>query len=106
MFGASSDAFMFFPPANMDVSRTTIGLSDLLDEIGRDLDDYRRKHPNDYQLKPITLWWELERERMSLRFHGQTVLLKTRHRLFDRRILFWLLAGWTTLLIAATLLRV
>jgi hypothetical protein len=56
-----------------------IGLQDLLDEVSRDLDDFRRKHPNDYSLKAVTLFWELESERLLVR-HQDAAVARGRDR--------------------------
>lgn len=88
----------------MDTTQNTIGFSELLDEVGRDLDDYRKKHPSDYQLKTITMWWELERERLQLR-HGGKSMRKPRRFLPSNRSAIWFLAGWTTVLVASSLFR-
>jgi len=42
----------FIPPFFMDEKNNTIGLTELLNEIGNDLDEYRKKHEKDYQVKP------------------------------------------------------
>ncbi len=51
----------------MSDKQTIIGMTDLLDEVSRDLDDFRKKHASDYGVKNVTLWWELERERLLIR---------------------------------------
>lgn len=53
----------------MDDTQPLIGLPELLGEIDRDLQDFRAKHQSDFGVKNITLWWELERERLTVR-HG------------------------------------
>jgi hypothetical protein len=54
----------------MDDNQHTIGLNELLDEVSRDLDEFRKKHSNDYGVKNVTLWWALERERLMVRHAG------------------------------------
>jgi hypothetical protein len=44
-----------------------IGMQDLLDEVERDLDEWRRKNPGDYQIKNTILWWSLQREKILVR---------------------------------------
>ena len=66
--------FYSFPPNVME-DQKTIGLAELLDEVSRDIDDFRKKHPNDYGIKGTTMWWELERERLLTR-HGSFAAVK------------------------------
>lgn len=102
---ARQPALLFLSLFIMDDKQNTIGLSDLLDEVGRDLEEFRKKHPTDYQLKTITMWWELERERLSVRHVGKRVLKKTSRRLIGYHGTFWILAIWTALLVAVSFLR-
>ena len=60
-----------------------IGMTDLLDEVSRDLDDFRKKHERDYGVKNVTLWWELERERLLIRHKEARV---ARHVWSKRRV--------------------
>lgn len=77
----------------MDENKNSIGLHDLLDEVSRDLDDYRKKHATDYGVKNVTLWWELQKERLLLR-HAPTTRVKLTSRLRKwRRAAGWFLAG-------------
>jgi hypothetical protein len=78
----------------MEATRKTIGLSDLLDEIGNDLDELRKKHPSDYTVKNITMWWELERERLVSR-HGSSLAVR-KHRWSKnlKRLTISFIAGW------------
>jgi hypothetical protein len=88
----------------MEETVRTIGLQDLLDEVSRDLDEYRKKHATDYGVKNVTLWWELQKERLLLR-HAPTTKVKLSSRLRKwRREIAWFLAGsgthlavWVTL---------
>ena len=57
--------------------KKTIGLAELLEEVDRDLDDFRKKHASDYSVKGVTLWWELERERLVLRHKDVRVARKS-----------------------------
>lgn len=57
-----------------------IGIGELLDEVSRDLDDFRRKHPTDYGVKNITLWWDMEKERLLTR-HGAAGVARTLRRM-------------------------
>jgi hypothetical protein len=59
----------------MEDKRETIGLTDLLDEVSRDIDELRKKHPSDYGVKNLTMWWELEKERLVVR-HGSAGAVK------------------------------
>lgn len=79
----------------MNGSNNTIGLSDLLDEVSGDLDDFRRKHQSDYGVKNITLWWDMERERIATRHKEARVVPRVR----PRRL--WLLAGASIVMFAA-----
>jgi hypothetical protein len=71
----------------MDDTVQTIGMADLLDEVSRDLEDFRRKHASDYGVKNVTMWWELERERLLIRHKEARVA-----RRFMSRRRVWMLA--------------
>lgn len=82
-----------------------IGLRELLDEVQRDLDELRRKHPSDYSIRNIAMWWELEKERVLMR-HNPGSVVKTLHRARRAvRAAAWLLAGWITMLAFEAALR-
>lgn len=66
----------------MSETNNIIGMLDLLDEVSRDLEDFRRKHTSDFGVKNITMWWELERERLAIRHKEARV---ARHHLSKRR---------------------
>jgi hypothetical protein len=66
----------------MSERQNIVGMADLLDEVSRDLDDFRKKHASDYSLKGITLWWELEKERLLIRHKEARV---ARHLMSRRR---------------------
>lgn len=88
----------------MSDAQNTIGLSELLAEVDRDLDELRKKHPSDYGVKNTGLWWELEKERLITR-HG-AALVKRMHRIWDfKRTAVWFFAGWATMLAVNTILR-
>lgn len=82
----------------MDEKNSTIGLPDLLEEVSRDLDDYRRKLATDFGVKNVTLWWELEKERLLLRHAPTTAVRRTVRAQKLRRALGWFSAGMTALL--------
>ncbi len=89
----------------MTEKQNIIGMTDLLDEVSQDLEDFRRKHASDYGVKNITLWWELERERLLVRHKDVRV---ARHYVPGRR--FWrvvaaCLATFTSGVLATLLLR-
>ena len=89
----------------MDDAQHTIGLSALLDEVDRDLDELRKKNPTDYSLRNITMWWGLERERLTMR-HGTAATVKRIHRVFGyKRTVVWFFAGWVTMLAVNTAIR-
>lgn len=81
----------------MSAGGDIIGIGELLDEVSRDLDDFRRKHPADYGVKNITLWWDMEKERLLTRHGAAGVVRKLR-----ARGLKWL-AAWFALGCASTL---
>ena len=83
----------------MDDKHETIGLSELLDEIHRDLDAFRKNHAGDYSVKNITLWWELESERLLTRHSPLTVLRKLRRLQNFKRMMLWFSAGWVTMIV-------
>ena len=94
LFGASKDAFISFQQNLMDEQQQTIGLSDLLIEVEHDLDEFRKKHSNDYGVKNITMWWELERERLLVRHGSFAVVRKIRRAQTFKRLMAYFFAGW------------
>ncbi|MBW3599741.1 MAG: hypothetical protein KY475_21030, partial [Planctomycetes bacterium] len=85
-------------PATMDNTQDTIGLTELLDEINRDIDQLRKKHPSDYNIKNITMWWELERERVLVR-HGSLAAVKRLRTIKSmRRLMIAFFGGWLTMM--------
>jgi hypothetical protein len=90
----------------MDENAHTIGLVNLLDEVSRDLDDFRKKHQSDYGVKNVTLWWDLEKERLLVR-HAPSGVVRTapgpRRRALERA-LRWLPAGLAALFVAQSAL--
>lgn len=89
----------------MSEKQHTIGLSELLDEVDNDLADFRKKHPGDYSLKNITLWWEMERERLVTR-HVPTTVVKTLRKAHKARwTIACFVAGWLTTLVAQSVIR-
>jgi hypothetical protein len=77
----------------MTDAKETIGITELLDEISRDLDDYRKKHPNDYGVKGVTLWWDTEKERLAMRHVPETLVKKIRRARSVKWMMVWFLAG-------------
>ncbi len=82
----------------MSDEQKTIGLGELLDEVSRDLDDYRKKHPNDFGVKGVTLWWDTEKERLTMRHSSATLLKMSRREERMKRVAILLLAAWTVTL--------
>jgi len=82
----------------MDDKQETIGLSELLNEIQRDLDAFRKNHAGDYSVKNIALWWELESERLLTRHNPLTVLRKLRKLQNLKRVMLWFSAGCVTMI--------
>ena len=39
----------------MSETQNIIGMTDLLDEVSRDLEDFRKKHASDYSVKNVTI---------------------------------------------------
>ena len=70
-------------------TQKTIGMTQLIDEIGRDLDDFRKKNPTDYGIKNTVMWWTLEAERLVVRHGEKTVLRLPRFLRGTRWILFF-----------------
>jgi len=81
-----------------DKQQPTIGLADLLDEVHRDIDELRNKHPGDYSIRNITMWWALEQERLLTRHGPASVAKKLRRHPAFIRTLSWFLAGWLAML--------
>lgn len=82
----------------MGEGQNTIGLAELLDEVSRDLDEYRKKHPNDYGVKGVTLWWDTEKERLTMRHGSASVLKKSRREQRMKRLTIAYLVAWTVAL--------
>jgi hypothetical protein len=89
----------------MDDAQPIIGLPELLSEIVRDLQDFRAKHQSDYGVKNITLWWELERERLTVRHGPGTSVRRLRVTAGARRLGACFLAGGLSLLALQVALR-
>lgn len=98
-------AYRFCSPCSkMDSKQLTIGLQELLEEVDRDLDEFRKKHASDYSVKNITLWWGTEKERVLMR-HEPDSVVKTIHEL--RRVKWFaafFVAGQLVLLAAQAML--
>ena len=78
----------------MNDQQQSIALSELLTEVDLDLDGFRKKHSTDFGVKNITMWWELEKERLLLR-HGSVAAVRKVSRTHSfRRLMFGFLAGW------------
>jgi hypothetical protein len=78
-----------------DTTSNTIGLTELLDEVSNDLAELRKKNPNDYSIKNIVMWWDLERDRLIAR-HLPNGVVKTLKRVKSmKRYLLLFTAGWT-----------
>jgi len=86
----------------MDNTSHIIGLTELLDEVNRDLDELVKKHAGDYSTRNITMWWDLERERLLVR-HSPASLVRKFHRARGlKRILTYFSAGWLTMIVVQT----
>ncbi len=107
MFGASARTLFGSVPQNvMDDKQQTIGLTELLDEIGRDLDEFRKKHASDYAVKTTTVWWEMERERLVMR-HGSTAAVKRLLKVRSlKRLMIGFFAGCVAVIVATIISRV
>jgi len=89
----------------MDDKQTTIGLVELLDEVSHDFDELRKKHSSDYSIKNMTMFWELEKERLLLR-HGSIAAVKRLRQIPRiRRTLLIFSIGWICMLIAQAILQ-
>ena len=77
----------------MEDTQKTIGMTGLLDEIDRDLDEFRRKHSGDYSVKNVTLWWELEKERLLVRHGPKSVVKKPRLGWLEKHKLVLFMTG-------------
>jgi len=89
----------------MDDKQETIGLTELLDEVNRDLEELRRKHSSDYSIRNITMWWELERERLVTRHSPGSVVRKVRAILGLKRMIAWFFVGWLMMLAVQVTMR-
>jgi hypothetical protein len=89
----------------MDDKHDIIGLTELLDEVGRDLDEFRKKHQSDYSVKTISLWWDMEKDRLLSRHSPACVVKKLRRVQGLRRTMIWFFAGWVTMLTMNLIIR-
>ena len=94
-----------FPLPIMDDTQKTIGLTELLEEVNRDLDELRKKHSSDYNIRNITMWWDLERERLAARHSPGSVVRKVRDSRALRSMMTWFFVGWLTMLVVQTTIR-
>jgi hypothetical protein len=94
-----------FPLPIMDDTQKTIGLTELLDEVNRDLEELRKKHSSDYNIRNITMWWELERERLAARHSPGSVVRKVRNIRAVRSMMTWFFVGWLTMLVIQATMR-
>lgn len=94
VFGASSRALCFNPLQNMDDTSRTIGLTDLLNEVDLDLGELRKKHSTDYGVKNITMWWELERDRLLTRHGANLAIRMIRRTQTAKWLMIYFFAGW------------
>jgi hypothetical protein len=89
----------------MDEQQKTIGLTQLLDEVRRDLEELRRKNPNDYQIKNIVMWWDLEADRLLIR-HGTSAILEQKIKVSAMKSLMgFFFAGLISSTILSAILR-
>lgn len=102
---ARREAAYIFPTATMPENPNTIGLQDLLDEISRDLDNFRKKHASDYGVKNITLWWDMEKERLLVRHVPSSVVRTITGARSVRRAIGWFTAGLVALGAVQTAIR-
>lgn len=90
----------------MDDKQDTIGLTQLLDEVSNDINELRKKHPSDYGVKNLIMWWELERERIIIR-HGSTAAVKRLLKIRSmKRVMLAFLAGCAAVIAATVVSRV
>ena len=90
----------------MDEKQKIIGLTELLDDVSRDLDEFRKKHPSDYSIRNIAMWWDLEKERLVIR-HAPASVVKTLRKVRGvTRTIAWFFVGWLVMLAAQTTLHV
>lgn len=87
----------------MEQKHKTIGLSELLDEVTSDLAELRSKHPGDYSVKNITMWWALEKERLAMRHSPASIV--TKHAGLLKRLSIGFVAGAVTMLVANTVMK-
>jgi hypothetical protein len=96
---------LLFPLLIMDDRQETIGLMELLDEVHRDLDELRKKHPSDYNIRNITMWWDLEKERLLARHSPGSVVRKLRKIQGVRKMIAWFFVGWLMMLVVQIAMR-
>lgn len=105
VYGAAHPSRFYSFRLHIMEDQQTIRLSALLDGISNDLDELRKKHPSDYNIKSITMWWELEKERVISR-HSPGTLVKSMRRIQNaKRLIAYFFAGWVVMLTVNTTIR-
>jgi hypothetical protein len=82
----------------------TIGIQELMDEIDKDVADYKARNAGDYSVKNVVMFWQLERERVLIRHLPATLVKKARRA---RSVRFWLgcfSAAWAALIAVQALI--
>mgnify|MGYP000024967097 CR=1 FL=1 len=99
------DGLFLSPPHIMEDKTHTLGLTALLDEVSADLDELRKKHPGDYSTKNLTMWWDLERDRLLARHGPTSTVRKLRAVRGMKRMLAMFSAGWLVMIVVQTMIR-
>ena len=89
----------------MEDFHKTIGLIELLDEVTHDIDELRKKHPNDYGVKNMTIWWDLEKERMLNRHGSYAVIKRLRQIKSMKRSMSLFFGGWISWIALSSVIR-
>ena len=98
--------FITSPTTHMEDKDQSIGLTTLLDEVSSDLDELRKKHPGDYSTKNLTMWWDLERDRLLARHGPASTVRKLRAVRGMKRLLAMFSAGWLAMIVVQTAIRI
>ena len=88
----------------MDDTKKSIDLGDLLDEIATDIEELRKKNPNDYAVKNVAMWWSLERTMLKIRHHPASVMKRIHRKWTTKWIVIAFAAGLSAMLALTRLL--
>ena len=88
----------------MDDKTKSIELGDLLDEIGNDIEELRKKNANDYTVRNMAMWWALEKSMLKIRHHPASVMKRIQRKWTTRWVAIAFCAGLAAMMAVVRLL--